>query len=116
MPSTRVRRPGGFDVFDAHVSKVDVVEAAYSVLQSKLGAVEDFVSFQRGHQEFLSTLRAKFYLDNLEISQVRRLTRTLRRHHIRLPSCRRSAEPVSPGDHVAVAVWLCEAVGGMLKV
>lgn len=51
--------------------KVDVVEAAYKLLQSKLGAVRDFVSLQRAHQEFLATLRSKFYIDNLEISQVR---------------------------------------------
>eukprot|EP00903_Cladosiphon_okamuranus_P017746 g16336.t1 len=49
--------------------QVDVVEAAYKLLQSKLGAVRDFVSLQRAHQEFLATLRAKFYIDNLEISQ-----------------------------------------------
>lgn len=52
-------------------SKADVVEAAYTLLQSKLGSVRDFVSLQRAHQEFLATLRAKFYIDNLEISQVR---------------------------------------------
>lgn len=50
--------------------KVDVVEAAYSVLRSTLAGVEDFVCLQRAHQEFLSTLRMKFYLDNLDISQV----------------------------------------------
>eukprot|EP00752_Nemacystus_decipiens_P015142 g13489.t1 len=49
--------------------QVDVVEAAYSSLQNKLGTVRDFVSLQRAHQEFLATLRAKFYIDNLEISQ-----------------------------------------------
>lgn len=32
--------------------------------------VRDFVSLQRAHQEFLATLRAKFYVDNLEIAQV----------------------------------------------
>lgn len=52
-------------------SKVDVVEAAYSLLQTKLESVRDFVTLHRAHQEFLATLRAKFYIDNLEISQVR---------------------------------------------
>lgn len=51
--------------------QVDVVEAAYAELRTKLGIVRDFVSLQRAHQEYLSTLRAKFYIDNLEISQVR---------------------------------------------
>lgn len=51
-------------------SQVDVVEAAYAVLRRKLGVVRDFASLQRAHQEFLATLRAKFYIDNLEISQV----------------------------------------------
>lgn len=41
------------------------------VLKAKLETVRDFVSLQRAHQEMLSTLRAKFYLDNLDISQVR---------------------------------------------
>lgn len=49
--------------------QVDVVEAQYSVLKNTLAGVEDFVSLQRAHHQFLSTLRAKFYLDNLEISQ-----------------------------------------------
>ncbi|CAN0154421.1 unnamed protein product [Scytosiphon promiscuus] len=49
--------------------QVDVVEAAYAMLRSKLRIVRDFVSLQRAHQDYLSTLRAKFYIDNLEISQ-----------------------------------------------
>eukprot|EP00904_Undaria_pinnatifida_P009331 jgi/Undpi1/5528/HiC_scaffold_2.g00805.m2 len=49
--------------------QVDVVEAAHTVLKAKLETVRDFVSLQRAHQDMLSTLRAKFYLDNLEISQ-----------------------------------------------
>lgn len=50
--------------------QVDVVEAAHTVMKAKLETVRDFVSLQRAHQEMLSTLRAKFYLDNLDISQV----------------------------------------------
>lgn len=38
-------------------------------MKAKLETVRDFVSLQRAHQEMLSTLRAKFYLDNLDISQ-----------------------------------------------
>lgn len=53
-----------------HNLQVDVVEAAYTLLRSKLVTVRDFVSLQRAHQEFLATLRAKFYVDNLEIAQV----------------------------------------------
>ncbi|CAM9832246.1 unnamed protein product [Ectocarpus sp. 12 AP-2014] len=49
--------------------QVDVVEAAYTLLRSKLVTVRDFVSLQRAHQEFLATLRAKFYVDNLAIAQ-----------------------------------------------
>lgn len=52
--------------------KVDVVEAAYSVLRNTLGAVEDFVTLQKAHQEFLNTVKTKFYVDNIEISQVTR--------------------------------------------
>lgn len=47
-----------------------MVEAAHTVLKGKMEMVRDFVSLQRAHQEMLSTLRAKFYLDNLDISQV----------------------------------------------
>ena len=47
-----------------------MVEAAHTVLKSKLETVRDFVSLQRAHREMLSTLRAKFFLDNLDISQV----------------------------------------------
>lgn len=47
-----------------------MVEAAYTLLRSKLVTVRDFVSLQRAHQEFLATLRAKFYVDNLAIAQV----------------------------------------------
>lgn len=57
---------------DACVAKVDTVEAAYSVLKATLAGVEDFVSLQRAHQEFLDTLRTKFHLDDLVVSQVRR--------------------------------------------
>ena len=62
---------GALRCFNCTCSKVDVVEAAYALLQRKLGAVRDFVSLQRAHTEFLATLRAKFYIDSLEISQVR---------------------------------------------
>ena len=47
-----------------------MVESAHTVLKGKLETVRDFVSLQRAHQEMISTLRAKFYLDNLDISQV----------------------------------------------
>lgn len=56
-----------------------MIEAEYSVLQRTLAGLEDFVTLQRAHHQFLSTLRAKFYLDNLEISQVCANTNWFRR-------------------------------------
>ncbi|CAB1118482.1 unnamed protein product [Ectocarpus sp. CCAP 1310/34] len=82
--------------------QVDVVEAAYTLLRSKLVTVRDFVSLQRAHQEFLATLRAKFYVDNLAIAQG--LGRALR-HVLRfccLFSLHGNAKDILPSEVMAL--------------
>ncbi|CAM9412074.1 unnamed protein product [Discosporangium mesarthrocarpum] len=56
--------------------QVDVVEVEYSLLQRTVSAAEDFEGVRRAHNHFLSTLRAKFFLDNFAIKEsMRRLLR-----------------------------------------
>ncbi|CAM9417035.1 unnamed protein product, partial [Choristocarpus tenellus] len=56
--------------------KVDVVEVEYSLLRRTVSTSRDFEGVRRAHDNFLSTMRTKFYIDNLNIKEsIQRLLR-----------------------------------------